>query len=1159
VVATLHPNHTYEKVVFNPWWQVSWDVNDTVTQDDPAADPDVGDFFKRLPTANYSPTWRVTAAGSSDKWLQDAATKAAAHADTPTTAYFDALGRTFLTIARNRVVCPGHPLDGAEDSFATRVELDLEGNQREVRDERKLAANYLPTGAIEQRIVMQYDYDMLGNRIHQLSMEAGARWMLNDVAGKPIRAWDSRGHNLTTAYDALRRPIEQFVRGTFNDPDPLKPNSDPRTLNPRDIRGWLVDKIEYGEPPLDPTATQEQEAQRLNLRTRVYRHSDSAGVTTNARLDAKGKPTEGYDFKGNLLRSTRQLASDYTAIPDWLNNPNLEIFESSTCYDALNRPFQTVAPYSSVTRAEHPNKFNVIQPVFNEAKLLERVDVWLESAAEPGALLDPHTASPGVGITNIDYDAKGQRLRIDYKNNASTFYSYDPLTFRLTQLETRRGAADFPGDDPQPPIDGWPGKQVQNLHYTYDPAGNITHIKDDAQQTIFFRNQRVEPSNDYVYDALYRLIQAEGREHLGQLASGDRKPPTAPEAFDTFHTRLDHPGNGQAMGTYIERYVYDAVGNFLQMQHRGSFPSDPGWTRAYDYLDPSLIEDGNRGVPLKTSNRLTRTTLNPAGNLLQPEAYLHDAHGNMLRMPHLGDGSPGTNMKWDYKDRLLQADLGGGGTAYYVYDASGQRVRKVVEKNKGSLIEERIYFGGFEIYRKHEGAVPPAISANTATLERETLHVMDDKQRIALVETRTLDTNRTDKAPRQLIRYQFGNHLGSVSLELDDQAQIISYEEYSPYGSTTYQAVRSQTEASKRYRYTGKERDEESGFYYYGARYYAPWLGMWTACDPIGIADAPSLYRYTVSSPVRHTDSTGNQTESSATKVPRSITFTDQDIHEHPHADVSSPARPHVCANGGGDAQTPHLQYDISGLLKRTPQSPFQVDRSLQLLPPLQPPGIPVTVPNTDLFKDIPALKPNEPPQTSENWTSGPKIDIPNLPRGPLPFLKWRGFDSDSAMIAGFGVVFPGGTARFDLGATDQLTVDSPDAPDSKAYGVGKENQKGEHSDRYSSDYREARHRLLGDVATYDWLEPDPGVGGAVGIKLGGDATLTVTVGGAPAKLPVMGDAPSTETYNADAPRPVSVTGFENVLLRQRPFSYNLNKDAGWYLGLSIKFQIGNQ
>jgi len=55
-------------------------------------------------------------------------------------------------------------------------------------------------------------------------------------------------------------------------------------------------------------------------------------------------------------------------------------------------------------------------------------------------------------------------------------------------------------------------------------------------------------------------------------------------------------------------------------------------------------------------------------------------------------------------------------------------VRKVWEKPLG-LTEERIYFGDFEIFRKHGGP----IGANTATLERETLHVMDDKQRIALV------------------------------------------------------------------------------------------------------------------------------------------------------------------------------------------------------------------------------------------------------------------------------------------------------------------------------------------------------------------------------------------------------------------------------------------
>jgi RHS repeat-associated protein len=110
-----------------------------------------------------------------------------------------------------------------------------------------------------------------------------------------------------------------------------------------------------------------------------------------------------------------------------------------------------------------------------------------------------------------------------------------------------------------------------------------------------------------------------------------------------------------------------------------------------------------------------------------------------------------------------------------------------------------------------------------------------------------------DPGPAQRIRYQLGNHLGSVSLELDGEGQIISYEEYTPYGSTSYQAVRSQTETPKRYRYTGKERDEESGFIIM-ARYHAPWLGRWMSCDPTGVKADVDLYRYSLGNPVKFVD-----------------------------------------------------------------------------------------------------------------------------------------------------------------------------------------------------------------------------------------------------------------------------------------------------------------
>jgi RHS repeat-associated protein len=294
------------------------------------------------------------------------------------------------------------------------------------------------------------------------------------------------------------------------------------------------------------------------------------------------------------------------------------------------------------------------------------------------------------------------------------------------------------------------------------------------------------------------------------------------------------------MHNYFEFYTYDEVGNILLFDHKAD---NGNWIRNYKYNEDSLIETGRK------SNRLSATTVSGA-----TANYKYDEHGNMTRMPHFADhADPGQpNMNWDSMDKLQMVDKGNGCKVYYVYDAADQRVRKVIEQN-GAPKEERIYFEGFEVYHKYNGS---------NTLERETLHVMDDKQRIALVEMRTLDTAGDDPAPQQLIRYQLGNHLGSASLELNESANIISYEEYYPYGSTSYQAVDKSIKAdAKRYRYTGKERDEETGFTYHGARYYAPWMGRWMSCDPAGLVDGTNLYKYASNSPASLHDPTGNESE----------------------------------------------------------------------------------------------------------------------------------------------------------------------------------------------------------------------------------------------------------------------------------------------------------
>jgi RHS repeat-associated protein len=107
------------------------------------------------------------------------------------------------------------------------------------------------------------------------------------------------------------------------------------------------------------------------------------------------------------------------------------------------------------------------------------------------------------------------------------------------------------------------------------------------------------------------------------------------------------------------------------------------------------------------------------------------------------------------------------------------------------------------------------------------------------------------------IRYSLTDHLGSSTLELDADAQLISQEIYYPYGETAWFAGRSEVEAKyKTVRYSGKERDA-TGLYYYGLRYYAPWLMRWINPDPAGGVDGPNYYRFVRNDPINFNDPSG--------------------------------------------------------------------------------------------------------------------------------------------------------------------------------------------------------------------------------------------------------------------------------------------------------------
>ncbi|ETP66940.1 hypothetical protein G159_19935 [Planococcus glaciei CHR43] len=784
LIRTDSPEGSYSRVEFSPWHVKYFDANDTVMEENNKWRAE-----RHLPTAS-----------TEDK---RAAELAVEHADTPSETVLDSLGREVITIAYNRELNSSNAL--VNKKYVTFTKLDTEGKPLWVQDARgnrvmQYIMPQLPDGTHHFNDLNNLEpqgfspcYDIAGNLLFQHSMDAGDRWILNDAAGKPMYAWNSRSFRTRMEYDELHRPTGSFVKGV-NSADPE-----------REVQ---FEKLVYGEGFL--------EDKKRNLLGKLYQHFDTAGVVTS----------EAYDFKGNPLRTIREITVDYKETPDWSKDPALEAesFVARTRYDALNRPIQFIAPHSMEANSKH---INITQPTYNEAGFLERVDVWLNQAVEPETLLAGNTATQH-SVMNINYNAKGQRKLLRYGNGSETFYEYDDKTFRLIQLKTRRNRDN---------------EQLQDLRYTYDPVGNITQIRDNANDLVFHTNRRVLPGALYRYDALYRLITATGREHKGNEKQYDRD--------DSSHSVPTLPNDAQALRNYIEKYIYDEVGNIMQMvHHEGSDLNHPGqvsWNRRYQYaLDSNrMLATSLPGDP----DELPGYTAAPGYSA----RYSYDLHGNMTTMPHL------PQMSWDFKDQL-SATTGTvmnsspppeivPATTYYVYDAGGQRVRKITETQAGAISKQRVYLGGFELYREYGGG--------EVMLERESLHVMDDKQRVALIETQTIKDQIRIASLRPLVRYQLGNHLGSSSLELDEQAQIISYEEYAPYGSSTYQAVRSQTETAKRYRYTGKERDEESGLYYHGARYYAAWLGRWTACDPAGFNDGLNVYRYAQDSPIVLVDPAG--------------------------------------------------------------------------------------------------------------------------------------------------------------------------------------------------------------------------------------------------------------------------------------------------------------
>ncbi len=254
---------------------------------------------------------------------------------------------------------------------------------------------------------------------------------------------------------------------------------------------------------------------------------------------------------------------------------------------------------------------------------------------------------------------------------------------------------------------------------------------------------------------------------------------------------------------FHQAYTYDTGNNLTTLSHQAN---------SGDWQQTLAIHPNN--------NRGTET---------QQSTSDFDANGNLLALHNIG------TLHWHYNNTLNQltkADRSNA-TQYYVYDYQGNRVRSVVESNN-QIQSQRDYLPLLDL------------SINQTKQQTSTLHIG----------THILSENNKDNAQTH---YQLASHLQSNTLELDDKAQTLSYEHYYPYGGTAIIAGKDKAQVQqKRYRYTGKERDDSSGLCYYGARYLAPWLTRWISPDSAGAADGLNLYIYVDNNPLKYRDPTGH-------------------------------------------------------------------------------------------------------------------------------------------------------------------------------------------------------------------------------------------------------------------------------------------------------------
>lgn len=530
------------------------------------------------------------------------------------------------------------------------------------------------------------------------------------------------------------------------------------------------------------------DAQAHNLSGALITHHDNAGYTNTFSASVSGQP----------LETAQHLLPHEAGLPDWETGipPDTEPPLTITAtYDATGVPLMQTnsAGVTTVTRYDIRGSVEDVRLHYEKNGAPQEIAILSHILRTPEGLMLSQTAGNGV-VETCDYDR---------------------LTHRLTRHTMTR-----PVGHPQGAL------LISDLHYAYDPMGNILTLNEVATDTQWHRNQTIRGERHYTYDTLCRLVTSTGRERLADTATGPQ-------------TRLNTDGTGtnREWSPYSESYTYDDGDNLIKTIHSGR----SGWTREL--------------VVSTASNRAL-----PRDHALTPETgFLPGGLQTQL--------SDGRRLDW-YADGHLRRvspvirDSGVSDTETYHYSDGGTRVRKVstVAVSGGMHKHITTYAGGGEKRQRHN-------TAGALTLE------------VLITESggvRLIDNRLTGEVQ---LRYGFSDHLGSSSGETDGDGNITSREEYYPYGGSAGSDEEAEESYDRTRRYSGKEQDA-TGLFYYGWRYYQPETGRWLSADPGGLIDGVNLFRFCRGNPVNGFDTDGRKPTSTKDWLKKSYKHAKENLNK---------------------------------------------------------------------------------------------------------------------------------------------------------------------------------------------------------------------------------------------------------------------------------------